>query len=375
MSDFIPVNVPILNGNERKYLNECIETGWISSEGPFVKKFEDEFAKLVNKKYAISVTNGSAALEAAISALNLKKGDEVILPTFTIISCVAPLIRLGINPIFIDSYNDTWNMDISQIEDKITLKTKAIMAVHIYGLSVDMDPLIKLANQYNLLIIEDAAQAIGLNYKGKPCGSFGDISTFSFYPNKLITSGEGGMIVTDDETLAERCRSLRNLCFKPEKRFVHDELGWNFRMTNIQAAVGLAQLEQLSESVIKKRWIGNKYQENLKEADGLIQLPLQKIEYTENIYWVFAMVLNDMTSLNGADEMMAELSQYGIGSRPFFFPLHNQPVLGYSNNECPVSETIARNGFYVPSGLAITADEIDRVSESVIDILQKYAIQ
>jgi perosamine synthetase len=263
MSDFIPVNVPLLKGNERKYLNECIETGWISSEGPFVKKFEDEFAKLVNKKYAISVTNGSAALEAAISALNLKKGDEVILPTFTIISCVSPLIRLGITPIFIDSYDDTWNMDISQIEDKITVKTKAIMAVHIFGLSVDMDPLIKLANQYNLLIIEDAAEAIGLNYKGKPCGSFGDISTFSFYPNKLITSGEGGMIVTDDETLAERCRSLRNLCFKPEKRFVHDEMGWNFRMTNLQAAVGLAQLEQLSESVIKKRWIGKKFQENL----------------------------------------------------------------------------------------------------------------
>jgi len=372
MSDFIPVNVPLLNGNERKYLNECIETGWISSEGPFVKKFEDEFAQLVNKKYAISVTNGSAALEAAISALNLKKGDEVILPTFTIISCVSPLIRLGITPIFIDSYDDTWNMDVSQIEDKITDKTKAIMAVHIFGLSVDMDPLIKLANQYNLLIIEDAAEAIGLNYKGKPCGSFGDISTFSFYPNKLITSGEGGMIVTDDETLAERCRSLRNLCFKPEKRFVHDELGWNFRMTNIQAAVGLAQLEQLSESVIKKRWIGNKYQKNLKEVEGLIQLPLKKTDYTENIYWVFAMVLNDVTSLNGADEMMAELSQYGIGTRPFFFPLHKQPVLSYSNSQCPVSETIARNGFYIPSGLAITADEIDRVSECVISVLREH---
>ena len=372
MSDFIPVNVPLLNGNERKYLNECIETGWISSEGPFVKKFEDEFAQLVNKKYAISVTNGSAALEAAISALNLKKGDEVILPTFTIISCVSPLIRLGITPIFIDSYDDTWNMDVSQIEDKITDKTKAIMAVHIFGLSVDMDPLIKLANQYNLLIIEDAAEAIGLNYKGKPCGSFGDISTFSFYPNKLITSGEGGMIVTDDETLAERCRSLRNLCFKPEKRFVHDELGWNFRMTNLQAAVGLAQLEQLSESVIKKRWIGNKYQKNLKEVEGLIQLPLKKTDYTENIYWVFAMVLNDVTSLNGADEMMAELSQYGIGTRPFFFPLHKQPVLSYSNSQCPVSETIARNGFYIPSGLAITADEIDRVSECVISVLREH---
>ena len=181
------------------------------------------------------------------------------------------------------------------------------------------------------------------------------------------------MIVTDDETLAERCRSLRNLCFKPEKRFVHDELGWNFRMTNLQAAVGLAQLEQLSESVIKKRWIGNKYQENLKEADVLIQLPLKKTDYTENIYWVFAMVLNDMTSLNGADEMMAELSQYGIGSRPFFFPLHNQPVLGYSNGAYPISENISKNGFYVPSGLAISEDEINRVSESVIAVLRKYS--
>ena len=251
MSDFIPVNMPLLNGNERKYLNECIDSGWISSEGLFVKKFEDEFAKLVNKKYAISVTSGSSALEAAISALDLKKGDEVILPTFTIISCVNPLIRLGIVPVFIDSNVDTWNMDVSQIEDKITSKTKAIMAVHIFGLPVDMDPLIKLAKEYGLLIIEDAAQAIGLEYKGRPCGSFGDISTFSFYSNKLITSGEGGMIVTDNEELAERCRSLRNLCFQPAKRFVHDEIGWNFRMTNLQAAVGLAQLEQLSESVIK----------------------------------------------------------------------------------------------------------------------------
>jgi perosamine synthetase len=322
VSDFIPVNVPLLNGNERKYLNECIDSGWISSEGPFVKKFEDEFAKLVNKKYAISVTSGSSALEAAISALDLNEGDEVILPTFTIISCVTPLIRLGVVPVFIDSNVDTWNMDVSQIEDKITSKTKAIMAVHIFGLPVDMDPLIKLSKEYGLLIIEDAAQAIGLEYKGRPCGSFGDISTFSFYSNKLITSGEGGMIVTDNEELAERCRSLRNLCFQPAKRFVHDEMGWNFRMTNLQAAVGLAQLEQLNESVIKKRWIGKKYQENLKEVEDLIQLPLQRTEYSENIYWVFALVLNDKTSFSGAIELMDELKACGVGSRPFFWSLN-----------------------------------------------------
>jgi len=180
-----------------------------------------------------------------------------------------------------------------------------------------MDPLIKLAEEYGLLIIEDAAQAIGLEYKGRPCGSFGDISTFSFYPNKLITSGEGGMIVTDNEELAERCRSLRNLCFQPAKRFVHDELGWNFRMTNLQAAVGLAQLEQLSKSVIKKRWIGNRYLENLKEVDELIRMPLQKTEYANNIYWVFALVLNDKTSFSGAIQLMNELKACGVGSRPF----------------------------------------------------------
>ena len=378
MGDFIPVNVPLLNGNERKYLNECIDSGWISSEGPFVKKFEDEFAKSVNKKYAISVTSGSSALEAAISALDLKKGDEMILPTFTIISCVTPLIRLGIVPIFIDSCADTWNMDVSQIKDKITSKTKAIMAVHIFGLPVDMEPLIKLAEEYRLLSIEDTAQAIGLEYKGRPCGSFGDISTFSFYPNKLITSGEGGMIVTDNEELAERSRSLRNLCFQPAKRFVHDEMGWNFRMTNLQAAVGLAQLERLSESVIKKRWIGKKYQENLKEVENLIQLPLQRTEYAENIYWVFALVINDKTSFSGAIEVMNELKNCGVGSRPFFWPLHEQPVLkdikSISRNICPISENIARNGFYIPSGLAITSDEIDRVSESVITVLQKHSL-
>jgi perosamine synthetase len=378
VSDFIPVNVPLLNGNERKYLNECIDTGWISSEGPFVKKFEDEFAKLVNKKYAISVTSGSSALEAAISAFDLKEGDEVILPTFTIISCVNPLIRLGVVPVFIDSNVDTWNMDVSQIEDKITSKTKAIMAVHIFGLPVNMDPLIKLAEEYGLLIIEDAAQAIGLEYKGRPCGSFGDISTFSFYSNKLITSGEGGMIVTDNEELAERCRSLRNLCFQPAKRFVHDEMGWNFRMTNLQAAVGLAQLEQLSESVIKKRWIGKKYQENLKEVEDLIQLPLQRTEYSENIYWVFALVLNDKTSFSGAIELMNELKTCGVGSRPFFWSLNEQPVLkdlkGIDRIRCPVSENISRNGFYIPSGLALTADGIDKVSDSLIAILHKNTL-
>ena len=256
MKEFILVNEPLLNGNEKKYLNECIDSGWISSEGPFVKKFEIEFAAKMGRKYGIAVTNGTAAIDLAIEALDIGPGDEVIMPSFTIISCVMQVVRSGATPVFVDSEPDTWNMDVQQIESKISTRTKAIMAVHIYGLPVDLSILLPLCDKYGLKLIEDSAEMIGQTYNGRPCGSFGDISTVSFYPNKHITTGEGGMILTDDENLANICRELRNLCFKPNKRFVHDRLGWNVRMTNLQAAVGLAQLERLDEFLIKKRWIG-----------------------------------------------------------------------------------------------------------------------
>ena len=204
----IPVNEPLLNGNEKKYLNECIDTGWISSEGPFVHKFEDAMAKAAGRRHGIAVCNGTMALEAAVAALELKPGDEIIMPAFTIISCAAAIVRRGCVPVLVDSDAVTWNMDVSQIEAKITPRTRAIMVVHIYGLPIDMDPVLKMAEKHKLRIIEDAAQMHGQTYKGRPCGSFGDISTFSFYPNKHITTGEGGMIVTDNPALAERCRSL-----------------------------------------------------------------------------------------------------------------------------------------------------------------------
>ena len=218
---FIPVNEPKLDGNELKYVTECITTGWISSEGSYVKKFEDAFATTVDRQHAIAVANGSVALDAAIVALGIGAGDEVIMPTFTIISCAAAIVRAGAKPVLVDADATTFNMDVSQIEAKITNKTKAIMVVHIYGLPVDMDEVMALAKKYNLKVIEDAAEVHGQTYKGKPCGSFGDISTFSFYPNKHITTGEGGMIVCNDDDLAEKCRSLRNLCFQPQRRFFH----------------------------------------------------------------------------------------------------------------------------------------------------------
>jgi len=371
MSDFIPVNEPLLIGNEKKYLNECIDTGWISSEGPFVKRFEDEFAARMGRKHGIAVTNGTAAIDAAVEALGIGEGDEVILPTFTIISCINQIIRSGATPVLVDSDPVTWNMDITQIEAKITPRTKAIMAVHIYGLPVDMDPILDLCERYELKLIEDAAEMIGQSYKGKPCGSFGDISTFSFYPNKHITTGEGGMVLTDDEKLAEKCRSMRNLCFQREQRFVHAKLGWNYRMTNLQAALGLAQLEQLDNFIQKKRSMGKNYTNLLKDVSG-IQLPLEKTDYAENIYWVYGIVLKDDVHFD-AKEAMQKLGKQGIGTRPFFYPMHEQPVfkkMGLFEGEFyPVAENIARRGFYIPSGLALDTEQQKRVANSMSKFL------
>lgn len=372
MSHFIPVNEPLLNGNEKKYLLECIESAWISSEGPFIKKFEQKFASRVNRKHGIAVTNGTAAIDAAVDALGIGQGDEVIMPTFTIISCITQIIRCGATPVLVDSDPVTWNMDFSQIEEKITARTKAIMVVHIYGLPVDMDPVLDIAKRHGLKIIEDAAEMHGQTYRGKPCGSFGDISTFSFYPNKHITTGEGGMIVTDDDELAENCRSLRNLCFQPHKRFVHERLGWNLRMTNMQAALGLAQLEQLDEFVTRKRAMGIKYTELLRDLPG-VQLPLIQTEYADNIYWVYGLLL-DETICFDAEEAMMRLAALGIGTRPFFYPMHQQPILRrmglFSGESYTVAERFYRKGFYIPSGMALTGEQMERVAEMVMEVLQ-----
>ena len=370
---FIPVNEPLLTGNEKKYLAECIETGWISSEGPFVKKFEDRFAASVGRKFAVAVSSGTAALEASVSALNLKKDSEVILPTFTIISCAAALIRAGLRPVLVDSDPETWNLDIGKLQKAVTPKTQAIMAVHIYGLPVDMNPVLKLAREHGLRVIEDAAEALGQTYRDRPCGSFGEVSVFSFYPNKLVTTGEGGMIVTDDEALADRCRWLRNLCFGSEDRFRHEALGWNFRMTNLQAAVGLAQLERLGESIEKKRQIGGRYTRLLSGVPGL-QLPVQETEYARNIYWVYGVLLKDEIPFD-AKEAMRRLEQQGIGTRPFFWPMHEQPVFSRMNLfrkvSFPAAERLSRRGFYLPSGLALTEEQIERVAEAVQGIVRR----
>lgn len=368
----IPVNEPLLNGNESKYLLECIETGWISSEGPFITRFEREFSASVSRRHAIAVANGSMALDAGMMALGLEEGSEVILPSFTIISCAAAIVRAGCVPVAVDSDPLTWNIDPTKIEAAITPKTRAIMVVHIYGLPCDMAPISDIARRHNLKIIEDAAEMHGQTYNGQPCGSFGDVSIFSFYPNKHITTGEGGMIVTDSDAIAERSRSLRNLCFLPARRFVHEELGWNMRMTNMQAALGCAQLERLPEFVERKRAMGSLYTELLQDLPG-IQLPLVETSYARNIYWVYGIVLKDEIDFDAA-EAMKRLAAKGVGCRPFFWPMHEQPVLQkmgfFSDTDLPVAARIARRGFYIPSGLALTEDQIREVASIVAEVIR-----
>jgi perosamine synthetase len=369
----IPVNRPVMDGNEKKYLAECIDTEWISSEGPFVKRLEDGFAKLCHRKHGIAVCNGSVAIDLAVAALRIGPGDEVILPTFTIVSCAAAVVRAGATPVVVDCEADTWNMDPALVASRVTSRTKAIMVVHIYGLPVDMDPILELARKHDLRIIEDAAEQHGQTYKGRPTGSFGDISTVSFYPNKHITTGEGGMVVTDDDDLAGRCRSLRNLCFDRERRFIHEELGWNFRMSNLQAAVGVAQLERIEQILLKKRQIGSWYNEALRES-ALLRLPVLRTNYAENVYWVFGVVLKEDRVAFDASEAIARMRAKGVDCRHFFWPTHDQPAFKnmglFSGESCPNAEFIARRGFYLPSGVGITREEVSASAEALKQILE-----
>ncbi len=370
----VPVNTPVFSGNEKKYLMDCIDTGWISSAGDYIEKFETKMAQLVGQKYGAAVSNGTAALESAILALNLEKGSEVILPDFTIISCVQAIVKAGLIPVPVDCTLDTWNLDVTKVEDKISHKTKAIMVVHIYGLPVDMEPIWELANRYNLFVIEDAAEAHGLTYRGKQCGGLGDISVFSFFPNKHITTGEGGMVLTSQDEFYARAVKVRNLFFDSERRYIHEEFGSNFRMTNIQAAIGLAQLEQLEKTVVKKREIGRFYQEELSGIDA-IQLPVPKTEYADNIYWVFGIILKDPNL--SADVVMNKLGEKGIGTRHFFYPIHRQPALikegcckehFLNDGEFANANYISEHGFYIPSGLGLTIDEQRYVVQAIRSI-------
>lgn len=367
----IPLNRPLFISQEKKYLAKCIDSGWVSPEGPFVKKFEESFSKFIGRKYGIAVGTGTAALEIAMGAVGIKPGDEVIMPSFTIISCALAVVNYGGVPVFVDSDPETWNLDVNKIEEKITKKTKAIMPVHIYGHPCDMDVILKIAKKYNLLIIEDAAEAHGAEYKAKKCGSFGDIACFSFFSNKIISTGEGGMLLTDNKKYAQRAKMLRNLAFAKERKFYHRELSRNFRMTNFQAAIGFAQMKNIKKLIKIKRENAQLYTKLLKGVRGL-QLPVEK-SWAKNVYWVYGIILEKSTGFN-AKTFAKKLAKEGVQTRLSFYPLHLQPVwkkMGIKiKGRYPVSERLEKYGLYLPSGLGLKKREIEVICNIISKIFK-----
>lgn len=373
----VPVNTPLLGGNEKKYLDKCIDTGWISSEGPFVKRFEQDFAERIGVGLpGIAVCNGTAALEAALYALGVGDGDEVIMPSFTIVSCALACLRLGAVPVLVDVDPIYWCMNTEQIESRITERTKVIMAVHIYGSSVNMQPLLGLKKKYNLLILEDMAEAIGSQYINpetgvfKNCGTIGDVAAVSFYANKLITTGEGGMVLTSDETIFERARQYRNLCFGRKERFRHEDIGYNFRMTNLQAAVGVAQLEQMDDFLAIKARNGKYYAEFIRNLPDIRFMHFP--EWTNGVFWMYAVELAHDKGKT-AIEIMEKLGQMGVGTRPFFLGLHDQDILrgkiSAIDGAFPVSDEAYKYGFYLPSGMNLNFEQIEYVCNCLREIL------
>ena len=370
---FIPVNVPKIFNQEKINVKKCLDTGWISSEGIYVKKFEESFSRYNKRTYGGAVSSGTAALEIGMKSLNLKEGDEVIIPTFSIISTALCVIKLGLKPVLVDSNIYTWNMDPDQVIKKITKKTKAIIITHIYGFPVDMKKVLVVAKRKNIKIIEDSAEMIGQTYLKRRCGTFGDLSTFSFYANKHITTGEGGMILTNDKKIYNKCESLRNLCFGVgAKRFNHDDIGWNYRMTNLQAAIGCGQLKNISWIIRRKRQIGKRYISILKKCNKIYIQPY-KLSYSKNIFWVFGILLKKNVNIS-RDQVTKKLLKHSIQTRNFFYPMHKQKIfkkmrLFPKKQKFPNSDYLSKKGFYLPSGIGITNVEIDFVAKTLLKIL------
>jgi perosamine synthetase len=366
----IPVSRPELGQRELENVQECLRSGWISSQGGFLERFEAGWAAFCGMRHGVAVTSGTAALQLSVACLGLEREDEIVMPTFTIISCALAAIYNGLVPVLVDADPETWCMDVAQVEEKITSRTKAVMAVHIYGHPVDMDPLKEVASRHDLVLMEDSAEAHGAEYMGRRCGGLGDVSCFSFYANKIVTTGEGGMVLTDDDEYADRLRVARNLCFGKEERFRHSGLGFNFRMTNVQAAIGLGQLERIDETIQKKRHIAGAYGELLKDLP--IRLPVER-PGIKNVYWMYGIVLEPSSGQDGP-ELANRLMDAGIETRPFFLGMHEQPALLsrglFAGESFPVAENLARRGIYLPSGPNLSDEEIGAVGAAVRRALQ-----
>jgi perosamine synthetase len=358
----IPVCEPYLGTREREYLLRAIDSNWISSAGEFLDAFEEQFARYCGCRHGITTTSGTTALHLAVAAAGIGPGDEVLIPSFTIAACAFAVLYQGARPVLVDVDPDTWTMRPDQLESKITPRTRAIMPVHIYGHPCDMDPILSVARAHDLIVIEDAAEAHGGEYKGRKCGGLGDVGCFSFYANKILTTGEGGMVVTNDDVLAERCRSLRNLAFNNERRYLHDAIGFNYRMTNLQAALGLAQVDRIDEFAEMRRGHARFYTERLSSVPG-VQLPVEK-EWSLNVFWMYGLLI-DGKPPRARDELMARLASHGVETRSFFVPMHEQPLfhdLGLFQRETyPTASDLGERGLYLPSSTGLTESDMLRV--------------
>jgi len=363
LKKMIPVCEPKLDGNELKYVTKCFETSWISSAGENIQKFEEEFAQACGAKYGVSCSSGTAALHLALATLGVGRGDEVIIPTFTMIATANAVTYTGAKPVLVDSEPNTWNINVKKVEEKITHRTKVIMPVHTYGHPADMDKILDIAKKYNLYVVEDAAEAHGSEYQGRKIGGMGDIACFSFYANKIITTGEGGMLTTDNEEMAKIARDLRGHAFSEERHFWHNYIGFNYRMTNLQAAIGLAQMEKFDENVRRRIQNAKLYNSMLKNIKGITLPPQTK--GVKNVYWMYSILVNDEFDIT-RDELRKKLAKRGIETRTFFIPIHLQPIYFRRYNErFPVAEELCRRGMYLPSASTLTKEEIEYVVESI----------
>jgi perosamine synthetase len=372
----IPVNTPEITKEDIDSVVQSLKDGWISGEGPVISQFENSTAEAVGRSFAAAVSNGSDALDLAFMALDLRPGDEVILPSFAIISCLSPILRMGLVPVFVDVDDQTWNLDVTLLTSALTAKTKAILVVHTYGLAAEMNVILNFAREHGLWVIEDAAEAHGLFFQDRPCGSMGDISTFSFYANKNVTTGEGGMVLTDNPDLHDRVQYLRNLAFQPRRRFVHDDLGWNMRLSSIQAALGISQLKRIAQTVEKRRAIAEIYKEALTDLSDSINWQASSFMGQNNGYWVVGVTLKSQSGFANAQHLMTALAEEGVGSRPFFYPLHRQPLMTKFPNfravsSMQVSEWLGEMGVYLPNGLGLPLEKVYEAAEITHNVLTK----
>jgi perosamine synthetase len=364
LDTFIPVYSPALNGNEKKYVLDCLDTNWISSKGKFVSRFEDEFAKYLDVGYATAVCNGTVALHLALHSLGIGAGDEVIIPTLTYIATVNSIAYVGAKPVFVDADADTWNLDVARIEEKITPRTKAIMAVHLYGAVCAMEELLALCKKRNLFLVEDVAEAFGSQYHGQFAGSFGHIATFSFFGNKTITTGEGGMVVSNDQATLARAAYLKSQAVSPAREYWHDEIGFNYRMTNICAAIGVAQLEQANAIIEAKRRLATWYRE---ELEGL---PLQfqtEPSNTVHTYWMVSVLAEDIVT---RDRVRLALKEAGVETRPLFYPAHTMPAFK-TDDSYPVAESLSGRGINLPSYPGLTREQVNYIGSKIREVIAK----